>query len=474
MLVSALNDLVKDAWFMNEAHLIFKFENIVLIILVFLTLLYLFYIWLKDSSLVGNRQISILLFFAVLVPFLEIEISENLPAVRLEMIITVFIWLLLLYDHFIKGKKLRLADFKNNMWFLFFGLSVVLSIAYATFILEHQPIGRDYYELLKLFIYFLIFNLVAGAKITLSELKGIYFFSLAVLLISALFGITQYFNFVNVNEWLSPIFTSDTQMDNLLNLRRITGTVPNPNEFGALMVLASSLAFSGIFTYSNNRERAFCGIAFVIYTLALFLTLSRSSFIAFCIAILFLMVLNYRRFKILFSPRFFVVSGLIIAFIFLVFVYILPEAFFERIGNLFDISQAQSWAERLIRWEANYEIWKGSPFFGWGPSKADMTTLVDNEWLMLLRRYGIIGIVMFIGLISSFYRVLQQGKTNINDEFAVSFTHALMATLSAYLVYMIAVVVYHSLQLMPIFLIMLGIVYAVGRNRENLPEQEII
>lgn len=87
----------------------------------------------------------------------------------------------------------------------------------------------------------------------------------------------------------------------------------------------------------------------------------------------------------------------------LIIIKMAPEKFFFRISQLGNIWDATSWQARIVKWKANYDIWKLSPLFGWGPGKMTMTTIVDNEWLLLLRRYGLIGVIIFILWFANFY-----------------------------------------------------------------------
>jgi len=149
---------------------------------------------------------------------------------------------------------------------------------------------------------------------------------------------------------------------------------------------------------------------------------------------------------------------LIIIVIFLL--QIVPEKFLERIGELADIKSAASWQARLIRWKPHFEAWKESPIIGWGPAKATMETIVDNEWLLILRRYGILGCVVLFSLGASFYRGLSKILLYSQVKEAKCIAIALQATLLSYLVYMIPLSVYHSLQIMPILLVFMGIAYS--------------
>ena len=94
-----------------------------------------------------------------------------------------------------------------------------------------------------------------------------------------------------------------------------------------------------------------------------------------------------------------------------------------------------------------------------------MTTIVDNEWLLLLRRYGLIGVIIFILWFAYFYFGLSKICRSSSSAEVRALAISLQATLLAYAVYMIPVAVYHSLQLMPILLIFLGLAYSQIRSK---------
>jgi O-antigen ligase len=414
----------------------------------------------QKNRTLNMTHVIVLLFFAILTP--PLVFSESLPAIRLEMIMVGCTWVFLLYCHCVSRFKIEwpYTPVNVNKWFLFFGLSMFLSIGYATLFLGQQLILRDLYELLKLLLYFLIFILIARAKLTVLEIKRIYFFTLLIIMVSALFAIAQYLNLANINEWLTPYFTSPTQMPGLVYIGRVTGTLPNPNEFGAMLILASALAISGLLHFRRNNELIFCGFCLVVYFSALSLTLSRSSVIALCVVAIVLLIINYSKIIEMMSLKTVIIITFTLFLISIIFKALLPEEFFTRIGDLLNISQVPSWIFRLDKWSINISIWQESPVFGWGPAKVDMTTIVDNEWLLLLRRYGIVGVVAFIGLLVSFLRGLQQLRAENSDETTTALAGALTATLIGYMVYMITASIYHSLQLMPILLIMLGLAFS--------------
>lgn len=408
-----------------------------------------------------------LLVIAILFPY--IRLPDPIPDVRLELIIVLTAWGLLLLGQIATGHPIRLRWYKTYKWFLLIGLSILLSMTYAALGKGQPVIWRDFWELAKLLQYFLTFTLVAVLRISPVDMKRYYKFALVTLFLSALFGFLQYVDVAGVNQILSPYY-APTQMRGLLLHGRITGTARNPNEFGALMVLAASLALAGALFFRERRLRILCWAILPVFWLALFLTLSRSSLVALFVAgvtVLFLFLrqkgLNRRFRRMVTLVIFSCVLGVIL-------LIMAPEKALFRFSQLGAFTEASSWQARVENWRTHFAIWTESPWLGWGPGKATMGTIVDNEWLLVLRRYGVVGLAIFLGLFGSLFLGLSRIRRGSSEPAVVALTIALQGTFAGYGLYMALASVYHSLQLMSIFLLLLGLAYSQWRPVRTVQE----
>ena len=430
-----------------------------------ITLVYLFF---KDGRLSLDRVIIPLLIVAVLLP--PIRFPAEIPAVRLELVIIIIAWILFVLGHFAAGKPLKLRWNPTNKWFFLFGACILVSTAYSALVMGYYPIGRDFWEFGKLIEYFLIFALVASLNIPPEHMRKYYIISLIIFLCSAAFGFAQYFNLFDINSWLTPYY-APTQIYGLIRAGRIVGTTPNPNEFGALMILPASLALTGALWLKDRNIKLFYWSALGVFGLAIALTLSRSALLGLLVSIFFIVLYKYILSlgfnKLLRSLVLVIPVLLIIAFIVL---ELAPDLFFLRIGRSMNLETDTSWQARLINWEDDLALWQQSPLLGWGPGKDTMSTIVDNEWLLLLRRYGLLGVAVFILWFVGVYRTLSHIERGTKNSYTKTFCTALQATLIAYAVYMIPAGIYHSLQLMPILLIFLGLAYT---QRQSLQSTQI-
>lgn len=414
-----------------------------------------------DGIIYLKRVVPLLLVLSILFPY--IRLPGDIPDVRPEFIIIVVVWCLIILAYLTEGRSVRLPYLSAYKWFAIFAIIIMLSITYVAWLNNQMPIWRDFWEIVKLLLYFLIFVLISSQRITHIDLRRYYKLALILFLISACFGFLQYINFAGINELVSP-FYAPTQMRGLLVHGRITGTTPNPNEFGALMVLAASLALSGALVYREWKLRLFCWFSLLIYGIALLLTLSRTSLVCLFIASIIIIFLFYKEkglkgnFKRLFPL---VLLGFLII---IVLLQVLPEKALARFSELLYFTEAPSWQARVGKWKTHYDIWLGSPLFGWGPGKAEMSTIVDNEWLLILRRYGLFGLISFISLFGCLYNGLFRIGRDNPETSVIALTVALRGTLISYSLYMMLASVYHSMQLMPILLLLLGLAYSQWRQ----------
>jgi O-antigen ligase len=401
--------------------------------------------------------VALLLALSILSP--SIRFLEGLPAIRLEGIVALVAFGLFLLRHLTMNHRIKLRSNPAYKWFALFGVSILCSIAYAAVVKGYYPIGRDFWELGKLLEYFLIFALVSSLRISSVNFARYYWIALGLFLLSVLFGFAQYFNLGDINAVVSPYY-APTQMYGLLVHGRIMGTTSNPNEFGALLVLASSMALSGALFFQRRLSRFASWLCLAVFILALMYTLSRSSLVALAIAIVVILTLYMATGMSAPKLRRLLLAIMLLGVIGVVDMQLVPGKFSPRVSQLTDISQANSWQGRLDKWTSNIAAWRQSPLFGWGPGKATMPTVVDSEWLLLLRRYGLIGVMVFIMWFASYFLELGRiSRSSLMPE-VMALTTALQATAVAYAAYMIPAAIYHSLQLMPIVLVLLGLAYS--------------
>ena len=172
------------------------------------------YIFFKNVKLSIQGVIMPLIIVSILLP--AIRLPAPIPDIRIELILILIAWALLLLGSFSIGQGIKLKWNPAYKWFFFFGIAIVASMTYAALIKGFYPIGRDFTELIRLSYYFLLFALVASMSISPTSMRRYYVFALIALLGSAFFGFAQYLNLGNINTYISPFFTGEAHMRSLI------------------------------------------------------------------------------------------------------------------------------------------------------------------------------------------------------------------------------------------------------------------
>lgn len=426
---------------------------------------------LKKKIVLPGTIVPLLAIYILLPP---LSLSSSIPDLRFGFIFVLFLWLLYFLGHRAGSGRAVFVWNRSMIWFVLFGFSICVSITFSALVLDYRPLLQDWFELLKIVQYFLIFALIVGMDIRKTDYKKIYLWSLAIFALAVFFGFAQYLNLFDINRIIVPYYTT-TQLKGLLVHKRIIGTTANPNEFAALLVIGSSLALSGFLYLKEKTLRYTSIICFILFTLATALTLSRTGLVIQIVACVFILFCHYLFHLVrLKKIRGFIVVVVVLLLIIVLIVWLAPEKFYIRMTSGLNIIGDNSWQLRMGRWGEALNLWRQSPFFGWGPGKKTMTTIVDNEWLLLLRRYGVLGVSVFTLWFGGFFAVLVKLARSLNrraddeDRYLKVLVVAMQASLVSYAVYMVTSAVYHSLQLMPILMIYLGLVFSSLKNRKKV------
>lgn len=343
---------------------------------------------------------------------------------------------------FVKDINFKLPSYARM--FLVFILWIGITLLISVFKEVELYSFRDWTELYKngkLLIYLLI-----GLNVKLNKEKQEKIINVAIgsLLISALFGIAQYFNLFNVNQLISPYYIFETKYSGLLNNKRVVGTFANPNIFGGALLIGIALSFSKLL----NKFKFKYLISLFIFFIALAMSLSRTSILV-CVILVFLMIISVlvrsnkkipALLTLFFSP-----------FLLLVVSRFVPEKLYSRLSEFQDLQTTGSWQVRLNNWKNIFENRTKDNFIvGTGPTSG-MPITFDNEWLMILTHYGAIGVLIFLSLFTMIYYNL--GKVRGYGFYYI----ALRSLMISFSVYMMFLPVFSVLQLMPIIILLMGI-----------------
>ena len=387
----------------------------------------------------------IIIFSLILTPSIRIK---GIPAFRVEQIVIIIIAIYTLIKT-ILGRKIKI----NNPLFvlLYGGLSffILLSILVGS-CKGIRVILNDFFEIYKIFVYLSIFLYISSIiKTDADRLKVIKFTNLC-LLGSVFIAIQQYFNLFNLNEIYVPII-APTQYKTLVNnypYPRVVGMTSNPNEYSVMPGIGGVLSWS---MFINTKRKKHI-LNLLIFSLGVLMTLSRTGLVFFIVCILTYSILhlyeNLNKGRVIkfFTILFLTITLLLVAI--LLFKY-LPEGLTWRFKAGLDIKLDKSFQARLSNWTEHINYFKMSPMFGLGPAKSiAYQHSVDNEWLLFLRQYGIIG-CLYVFLTFSFPFII---KTNSY------YKYLYLSIIVGSAIYMIPAIIYNSFQLMPLVMVFAGLI----------------
>ncbi|NLI92264.1 MAG: O-antigen ligase family protein [Peptococcaceae bacterium] len=408
----------------------------------------------------------------------SIPLHPSLPNIRLEEFLLFGIFGLNVLSFLKNGfkfkeeEKVALVSQKKELKriiliFILLTVSYFISNIYGVYIRKAGYYGmRDLMELVTLFKYFLIISLTLSIDIREAEFDFLSKAFLSGIAFLVVFGWGQHLNILNMNTWFSPYFDQQ-HWEHLIvgNPARVLGTFDNPNFFGIFTVITLSYLTVRYF-FGEDRDK-FPWKLFVMIGLVIkleFLTISRTAL--FGIALLFALssisaFLYHKRNKK-------VVIKIVALFLLTMVLFTTASAdFFYRLHEGLDFSTSTSFQGHMDRWGAAVgSIWE-SPVFGWGTQKYVMTTLVDNEYALYARRYGFVGLgVYLVFFLMPFILGLKNLKSRIDAwgigaafDRPAQLVGAYAAVLPSIFVFNFMAGIFYNLQLMTIFAISMGVVY---------------
>lgn len=425
------------------------------VITLFIGLLSFFLIILKNKVKisVGNFLLLIIPLIILLPP---IRISPDLPSIRFEEILFYSVFSTIIIVELVK-KMIIVNNFLVYILLYIIG-SMFLSTVYSQLILGIEFTINDSFEFVKIIKYLIILLLFSNFKYSEPFLKKFIIIIIFSITISAIIGISQYLNLFNINSHITPLYTI-SQLKNIDN--RIIGTTANPNDFGIFLI--SGIILTQYQVMLNKRKNFLYLLAIITMLFAVILTVSRTTIISFIITELIFLFL-------LFSKENFSKKGLVfvIVFSFIVAIIIIKYAsdyFINRMSSGININEDMSFLLRLISWKHNINLWLKSPIFGWGPAKGIHISFVDNEYILILRRYGIVGILGYLAFyLTPLYEMFKIKFNKLLDcEKVLISTMKIM--LIVFLLFNITIVTFKNIQLMDLWMIMISIFYSIKSTK---------
>jgi hypothetical protein len=404
--------------------------------------------------LIGTLCIST----AILLP--SITLSTTLPAIRVEELFYYgFVPLYLLW------KQPRLPK-RSQQFLRYFGLFLglaVLSWLFGRFFWGVPTGSRDVVELVKMGKIALIVAFFSSFSYRRIDQKAVLYTLVGAITISGLVGFMGHFGIAGVDRYIAP-FYSQAHLGSLDD--RLFGTIGNPNSFSVLLIIGiiSSALISQIYLRGGKRLYPLLLIGFFVGLITL--TGSRTGFALMALA--FLLIVGYLAWTYHWGWSALLSSIGLMAGIITLALLLAPEAISTRLFSLTSIGEDLSFQMRLVSWYLNGLIFLDSPIIGWGPAKYLHPTIVDNEYLLMLRRYGLLAFPFYLSLYvhplyHSWSYVRKHAKSIIQ-------TPLLLLLIGGTVIFLIANLtntVFMDIQMMDVWAVVLGIGFALMSNNSD-------
>jgi len=425
--------------FVYEFH--FFILGITSLSIVLLTLQY-FDFKFEDEVLLG-----IILFLIFIGPL--IKIFPSAPMFRPEQFLVFSIFpLFLIFRDLNPTSQVRFF----LKWFIFFQLIQTISLFYGYFILDVNIGVKDFIEIFRVFSYGLTIYVVSTMSFQKASVQTIIYIILYLFIASSLIGLFQYYGVLGFDRITAPLYFPGRIHD---VHDRMMGTFVNPNTYGSFVSIGSIISL-GLFLNEERRKIKFYTlIAFFLLTATLLLTVSRTALVSYLAGLSALILLfgiskGLKWYKILFT-----LLGISTGLLFIGL--LLAGDIWSRLKTILNFMEDLSWQMRLFAWYINLQLFLESPLIGWGPTFHQFTSTVDSDYILILRRYGIIGFLVYISfyLLPLYYAIINLKRKKFSGVLNQIFIAASIALITGN----IANSLFHEMQFMSFWSVFVGLVF---------------
>jgi O-antigen ligase len=434
----------------------------------------LVFVFLWGGSLTRRRLVITLIAFSILLPGIPLPILMLRP----EELITLVV-LPVIIAH-LRGRW-NVID----ICFMLMGFSTVLSMFWGSVMLEVPFAVRDVMELVKVVKYWVFFR-IALYPWSLQDVRVITRWFLSSMSLATLIGLLQIRDVANLGMLTRLVYGYGSSH---IDKRQPIGTMRNPNEFVLLVV--TGLAFlAGLWLW--RRHKMSTAILASLYIIVIIGIRSRSGLLAAGIVLLVtgvFQVMGLRQISLRRWLKWAFLSSVLIAALAIALAPRITEELnaleqmsaLERLAYrdegfvqamLFRLRPSKISEDQDVRlrdWKENWEIFLDSPLFGWGPGKSTHETFTHNEYILYMRRYGIVGLLFYLLL---YFQGLRIGY-KLKHLYVISTPFwgwgiSLIAVTLSYMAANMFTGSYYRLQLMSLFWLLFGIAYSGIYFRDNI------
>lgn len=349
-------------------------KNSIVFCLLFFAITFNFFMPTFNSMLTENNSLGAALInaglFVILLPLVLISFSSD-------------------YEH-IYNNLIYIAFSMAMLWLVLIIIAILFSGSF---------IARDLFEVHRPPLYFLSF--VTGVSLaSLSEERRheIFKFIFVSLFIIALFGVAQFFSFVDT---LTSFYSKAVNVHS----HRAVGTFVNPYDFAYILL------FPVIFYFIKSILVSLYNFPFFIfYSCVLFFTQSKMGMIVYALTIPLCWIIavrvlnkwrNMKRLQMLFLLGFLLILGCIWGASLIDWSHVI-ERFSYSLNGIAEFSEGKNNSFNIRLQQISSVLEDKSSFFsivlGSGIQK-EMMSYLENEYLLFFFRYGVVGVLLLLFVI---------------------------------------------------------------------------
>ena len=268
------------------------------------------------------------------------------------------------------------------------------------------------------------------------------------MLMSAIIGLLQFYNIFGFSSLTGPIYLGEKIYK--VN-ERLTGTFTNPNSYSVVLGFSIIISLAMLLYEKRYNQKLFYVITLGFFSICMLITGSRTGLAAilFSLIILLLFFLRFNLKNIKSIIPIIIVLGLS----FSIGVYYAGQDIVSRLSSGVNLLENESLLMRIYAWYLNTQLILQSPVLGWGPAKEMFTTVVDNEYILIIRRYGIVGGLAFLTL---YFYPLAISLNNYSKTRGNKYSLIFSITILFFLISNLTNSIYNHIQTMDMWFIILG------------------
>lgn len=418
---------------------------------------------------------TVLLLFGILFVAPGILIAPDLPRILGDELLIYITFLLVMAERLLAADGGASAPMPaaGKALLLFLPLTL-LTIANGAARFGINPVRSDYFEFVKFGKYALALYLASSVRIDRRFLNRVSWTVAIGGFVAALTAILQSFDFPGVRAFFELVYYTAITDNTVEYLAfRAAGTIGNPNELALFVGAGLVFAVTLFYLTKDPGQRMLLGAVASADALAILLSASRMGLLCGAIAVGLVVKRSARR-----------GTGMIMLVTFLSTITLLVvvamadvsgqlprpvhDLFWPLLNRVERLSPRHfiDVLARFSMWQTAWAQTQASLLLGYGPAKGAFFLLtsatVDSEIFIVALRYGLVGLVVWIGIWVTFLRTAKRAS-NARDPVAGLVGRALWSILVVNLLASTVNYTFLAVRRMTLVVLFVGLTAAIAR-----------